>query len=189
MLLNRNQVLAIINDEQMELDAKDEALKGLEPTTIYERLMNEMYPRLRRNDYHIVYNVRNFNLEEARALVDSDPRKLSVGELYKVAGSYEKGSKEYNHVMEVAAQTYPEVVAATVNAAAVKMQSELYDEALAILMRSDLGDDRVLSAMGNVYVAQQQYIKAREVWQRAADKGNADAAHNLSELNKYLASL
>lgn len=189
MLLNRNQVLAIINDEQMELDAKDEALKGLEPTTIYERLMNEMYPRLRRNDYHIVYNVRNFNLEEARGLVDSDPRKLSVGELYKVAGSYEKGSKEYNHVMEVAAQTYPEVVAATVNAAAVKMQSELYDEALSILMRGDLDDERILSALGNVYAAQQQYIKAREMWQRAADKGNADAAHNLSELNKYLASL
>ncbi len=189
LLLNRDKVLAIIDNGEMGLDAKDEALKSLEPTTIYERLMNEMYPRLRRNDYHIVYNVRNFNLEEARALVDSDPRKLSVSELYKVAGSYEKSSKEYNRVMEVAAQTYPEVVAAAVNAAAMKMESKHYDEALAILMRSDLGDDRVLSAMGNVYVAQQQYIKAREVWQRAADKGNVEAAHNLSELNKYLASL
>ena len=42
---------------------------------------------------------------------------ISLGEMYKVAGSYKKGSAEYNHVMEVAAKTYPTQTAAAVNAA------------------------------------------------------------------------
>ena len=188
-MLNQDKVLAIIAKDGLSLDEKESQLKKLEPVAIYNRLLDELYPRLRRNDYHIIYNVRNFDLEEARALVDSNPRKLSLGELYKVAGSYEKGSKEYNHVMEVAAQTYPSVVAAAVNAAAVKMEAKDYDGALAILSKSAQDDSRILVAQGNAYVAKDEVEKAREAWSKAAQKGNADAKHNLAELEKYVQSL
>ena len=188
-LLNQDKVLAIIAKDGLSLDEKESQLKKLEPVAIYNRLLDELYPRLRRNDYHIIYNVRNFDLEEARALVDSNPRKLSLGELYKVAGSYEKGSKEYNHVMEVTAKTYPSVVAAAVNAAAVKMEAKDYDGALAILSKSAQDDSRILVAQGNAYVAKDEVEKAREAWSKAAQKGNADAKHNLAELEKYVQSL
>ena len=188
-LLDRDKVYAIIAREDLTLDQKDQKFKDLTPPTIYQRLLNELYPRLRRNDYRIVYNVRNFNLEEARALVDSNPRKLSLSELYKVAGSYEKGSKEYNHVMEVAANTYPTVVAAAVNAAAVKMAAKDYNGALAILAKSDQNDARIISAKGNAYVAKGESQAALEAWTKAAEMGNADAKHNLVELNKHIESL
>ena len=116
-LLEQQKVLEIIDRADLTLDQKDKQLSELIPPTIYRRLMDEMYPKLRRNDYQIVYNVRNFNIDEARALIDSDPEKLSLGEMYKVAGSYAKGSADYNHIMEVAAKTYPAEVAAAVNAA------------------------------------------------------------------------
>lgn len=188
-LLEQKKVLAIIDDTTLTQDQKDKKLEELIPPTIYQRLLGELYPRLRRNDYRIVYNVRNFNLEEARALVDSDPRKLSVSELYKVAGSYEKGSKEYNHVMEVAAKTYPTVVAAAVNRAVIQIGAKDYDGALKTLAASDQNDPRILAVMGNAYMGKGDQAKARQTWEKAAAKGNADAKTNLAELKKHLESL
>ncbi|MBQ5914384.1 MAG: tetratricopeptide repeat protein [Alistipes sp.] len=188
-LLKQDKVLAIIDRTDLTLDQKDKQLEKLVPPAIYERLMGELYPKLRRNDYRIVYNVRNFDLEEARSLVDTDPKKLSVSELYKVAGSYQKGSKEYNHALEVAARTYPENVAASVNQAAVELAAKDYDSAMKTLQASNTADARILSLMGNIHFAKGDLAAARKSWQSAADKGNADAKHNLAELDRYQQSL
>lgn len=185
-LLDQKKVLDIIDRTDLSLDQKDKILSELVPPTIYQRLMNEMYPKLRRNDYRIVYNVRNFNIEEARALIDTDPRKLSLSEMYKVAGSYQKGSKEYNHVMEVAAKTYPTQTAAAVNAAAVMIGKGDSNAALAILGKADQNDKNVLLTTGYAYAKMGNNDKARECWQKAADKGSAEAKHNLAELAKSL---
>ena len=188
-LLDQDKVLAIIDNTRLTLDQKDKQLTELVPPTIYDRLMGEMYPKLRRNDYRIEYNVRNFDLEEARALVDSEPQKLSVSEFYKVAGSYAKDSKEYKHVMAVAAKTYPKVVAAAVNQAGLLIAEKKYDEALQVLAASDQQNGSILAAQGYVYLQKANYAKAREALAQAAAKGSADAKHNLAELDKYLKSL
>ena len=188
-LLDQDKVLAIIDNTRLTLDQKDKRLTELVPPTIYDRLMGEMYPKLRRNDYRIEYNVRNFDLEEARALVDSEPQKLSVSEFYKVAGSYAKDSKEYKHVMAVAAKTYPQVVAAAVNQAGLLIAEKKYDEALQVLAASDQQNGSILAAQGYVYLQKANYAKAREALAQAAAKGSADAKHNLAELDKYLKSL
>lgn len=70
--------------------------------------MNEVYPPLRRNEYRIEYNVRNFDLEEARRMIGERPDLLSLEEMYNVAGSYEKGSAGYERAMETAARCYPD---------------------------------------------------------------------------------
>ncbi len=188
-LLDQDKVLAIIDNTRLTLDQKDKQLTELVPPTIYERLMGEMYPKLRRNDYRIEYNVRNFDLEEARALVDSEPKKLSVSEFYKVAGSYAKDSKEYKHVMAVAAKTYPQVVAAAVNQAGLLIAEKKYDEALQVLAASDQQNGSILAAQGYAYLQKANYAKAREALSKAAAKGSADAKHNLAELEKFLKSL
>ena len=182
----QTEVLAIIDNKSLTEDQKDNRLKAMVPAAIYERLMNEMYPKLRRNDYRIIYNVRNFNTEEARKLIDSDPRKLSLGEMYKVAGSYAKGSADYNHIMEVAAKTYPTEVAAAVNAAGVMLGKGDANGAMAVLSKSDQNDVNVQVATGYAYAKAGNADKAREWWQKAADKGSADAKHNLKELAKSL---
>ena len=187
-LLYRDKVYDII-DSDLTLDQKDWRLKQLKPSDIYTRLMNEMYPKLRRNDYEIVYEVRNFDLEEARVLLDENPKKLSVDEIYKVAGSYEKGSEEYNHALEVAAQQYPEVVAAAVNAANLAVAEGDYERALDILKRSNQSDARIQAAEGYIYIHMQDYDKARALLSEAANQGNEDAVHNLAEMDKHLSSL
>ena len=187
-LLYRDKVYDII-DSDLTPDQKDYKLSQLKPSDIYTRLMNEMYPKLRRNDYKIVYEVRNFDLEEARVLLDENPKKLSVDEIYKVAGSYEKGSEEYNHALEVAAQQYPEVVAAAVNAANLAVAEGDYEGALDILKRSNQSDARIQAAEGYIYIHMQDYDKARDVLTKAANQGNEDAVHNLAEMDKHLSSL
>lgn len=185
----KKQILDVIDEPNMSLDGKDWALKSLVPPTIYQNLLKNIYPRQRRNDYKIIYEVRNFNLEEARVLVDEDPKKLSVGEIYKVAGSYERGSKEYNHAMAVAAKQYPEVVAAAINAANLEVAEGNYHEALKILGRSDQDDARIQAAEGYIYLMEQDYDKAREILTKAAEQGNEDAKHNLAEMEAHLASI
>ena len=184
----RDKVYEVLDSELTE-DQKDWRLKNLKPATIYEHLLRDLYPKLRRNDYKIVYEVRNFDIEEARVLIDKNPKKLSVDEIYKVAGSYEQGSKEYEHALAVAANEYPEVVAAAVNAANIAMAEGDYDKALEILNRSDKEDARIQAAKGYIYLMMKDYDKARELLTKAANKGNADAERNLAEMEKHLGSI
>ena len=124
-------------------------------------------------------------MQEARALLDSDPKKLSLSEMYRVAGLYEKGSAEYNHVLEVAARTYPTQVAAAVNAAARLIEAGDYDSALSMLEKAP-NDARVLNARGLAYARGGDADSARRTWSEAVKLGSAEAKHNIAELEKSL---
>ena len=65
------------------------------PPEIYQRLLNEMYGPIRRNEYRVEYNVRHFSLEEGRQMIKTRPDLMSVSEIQQVADSYGKGSSEY----------------------------------------------------------------------------------------------
>ena len=185
----QNEVLAIIDDTTLSLDEKDARLRAMIPASIYNHLFGELYPSLRRNDYRIEYKVRNFDLNEARQLIKTNPKKLSLHEMYKVAGSYDKDSAEYHETMNILANTYPEIVAAAVDMAAMQISDGNYDAALATLAKSDQNDSHILNTQGYAYAKKGDFDNAARVWQRAADMGNADAKHNLDEMNKYLKSI
>ena len=121
-LLKIDDVLRIIDECDGDKDLCEQRIRNLVPPEIYQRLLNEMYGPLRRNEYRIEYNVRNFNLEEAKNLLKTRPDLLSVEEIYMVADSYGKGSAEYDEAMLTAARTYPANAAAVVNGAYVKME-------------------------------------------------------------------
>lgn len=121
-LLKIDDVLRIIDECDGDKDLCEQRIRDLVPPEIYQRLLNEMYGPLRRNEYRIEYNVRNFNLEEAKKLLKTRPDLLSVEEIYMVADSYGKGSAEYDEAMLTAACTYPANAAAVVNGACVKME-------------------------------------------------------------------
>lgn len=189
MLLEQKKVLETINRDDLTLDQKDKALKELVPPTIYQRLLNEIYPRLRRNDYRIIYNVRNFNMEEARELIKSAPNKLSLAEMYKVAGSYTKGSKEYNEVLAIADKSYPTTPAAAVNYAALQISEGEYDAALTTLAKCTQENAHVLNTKGYAHMSKGEFEKALEAWKRAEAMGSGEAKHNAAELSKYLKSI
>ena len=81
------------------------------------------------------------------------------------------------------------VVAAAVNQASLLMAEKKYAEALDVLSKSDQNDARILAAQGYAYINMGDQAKAKAAWEKAAAKGQADAKHNLEELDKHLKSL
>ncbi|MEE0979265.1 MAG: DUF3868 domain-containing protein [Muribaculaceae bacterium] len=112
---DRERMLALI-DSDMAPDTKDATLKRNFPQQ-YAFLLSQVYPALRHSDYEVTYTVRPFSVEEARQVILTDPRKLSLNEMYLVAQSYPAGSSEYNEVFEIAVRLYPSDPVANLNAA------------------------------------------------------------------------
>ena len=187
-LLKIDEVLAIIDGCEGDQDACEEKIKALVPPTIYQRLLNEMYGPLRRNDYRIEYNVRNFNLEEARQLIRTNPKLLSQNEMYQVAGSYAKDSKEYREAMEIAARTYSDDPVALGNAAATCLAAKDARGAIALLEGKKL-DAAAMNTLGVAYAEVGEYQKAKSTLEEAARAGNADAKGNLKQVIKVIEQL
>ena len=190
-LLGLDRIRELIAEYPDNQDFCELEISRLEPAEIYVRLLNEVYPRLRRNEYRIEYNVRNFNLEEARRMVGERPDLLSVQEMYKVAGSYEKGSAEYERVMQTAARCFPDEPAV------------LNDRALDALGRGDAAaaigllegrgpvekNPSLLNTLGVAYARSGEAYKAEEAFRRAADRGSEEARRNLEQVRRVIDQL
>lgn len=189
-LLRIEDVLAIIDGCDGDKDECERRIRELVPPEIYQRLLNEMYGPLRRNEYKIVYKVKNFNLDEARAQLEKRPDLLSVEEIYMVADSYGKGSADYNRAMITAARTYPANAAAVTNAACVLMGQDDAKGAIALLEGCKAQEaPEVLNALGVAYARDRQYDKAKTVLERAVKAGSTEAKTNLEQLAGVVADL
>lgn len=183
------EVLAIIRDSSLNYDARDRKLAGM-GGGIYRRLLDEVYPLLRRSDYEITYNVRKFNIEEAAGLIDTHPEKLSVAEMYKVADSCSRDSVERSRIMLIAARTYPSDTVAVINAVALLAGSGDYEGALQLLDSSpEVGAPSMLNAKGYVFAMAGRIEDAKIAWTMAVTAGSKEAEYNLSELEKHLESM
>ena len=189
-LLKQKEVIAVVETCKGDLDACEQRLRNEFPPEVYQRLLNEVYPPLRRNEYRIEYKVRNFNLEEAQKQIYTNPRLLSVEEMYQVADSYGVDTPKYGEALLIAAHTYPDNVPAVVNAARYELQQGHLKEAVNLLLPlEEKGDVRVLNCLGVAYANDKQYEKARTVLQRAAATGDVEAKENLRNVEGVIADL
>lgn len=143
----------------------------------YRYLIDELYAPLRRNEYRIEYNVRNFTLDEAKEVLKTRPDLLSVAEIQRVADSYGRNSDGYRKALDVAVRTYPDNIAARHNAALAALETEHYAEAIALL--KDATDGSLLNLLGVAYWKTNQPGEAKTALRKAADTGHAVAADNL----------
>lgn len=111
-------MLAIIRNPRLaDPDEREQVLKRLNKGEPYRYLLQNIYPALRHSDYVVKYTIRNFTVEEAKMLLYTDPRQLSLDEMYRVAKTYEAGSKEFNAVFEISVRLYPDDPVSNLNAA------------------------------------------------------------------------
>ena len=190
-LLKRDSVYAIIERYPNERDFCELQLQKLVPPTIYQRLLNEIYPVLRRNEYRIEYNVRNFDLEEAKRQIETRPDLLSLSEMYKVAGAYGKGTPEYDKVMAVAVRYFPTSPAALNENAVNAIDREEYDVAIELLEKSETAAQtaELLNTLGVAYAKSGKYDKAEVAFRRAAEAGSETARHNFEEVRQVIDQL
>ena len=184
-LLKQDEVLRIIDQCSGDPDACEERIKALVPPEIYQRVLNEMYGPLRRNEYRIEYNVRHFDLKEAQELVRTRPDLLSVAEIQKVADSYGTGSPAYIETLQVAARTYPGNRTAQNNCALALIEAQEYTAAIALLKGTT--DGALLNLLGVAYAKAHQYDEAKDAFNRAKEAGYAPAKDNLQRMEEAIA--
>ena len=130
----REEALAIIRaGEPADPDALEWKLKQL---PAYRQILADIYPALRRSDYVVEYNIRNFTLEEARDIIYRDPSQLSLEEMHRVALSYPAGSDEFKEVFEIAVRMYPDDPVSNLNAANIALQNRQADKARRYLAKA-----------------------------------------------------
>lgn len=180
-LPHRNEILAAIRSDR-EPDNKEWFIKSNWPDD-YRYLLDNCYPRLRRSDYIIEYEIRSYTTpEEIEAIMFTAPQKLSLEEFYVLAESYEQGSEAYNEVWETAIRMYPTDPVANLNAANTAMIKGDYDRAMRYL---DKAGDRAeaLYGRGVLEVLREDFDAARPYLLEAERMGITKAHEVLDNIH------
>lgn len=178
----KNEILAVIRDASIsDPDARNSKLQRIQGGTVYRELLQQYYPALRHSDYVVRYQIRDFTVEEAKALIFKDPKQLSLEEMYRVAETYEPGSAEFNEVFEIAVRMYPDDPVSNLNAACVKIESGNIAEAEKYLVKAGESPE-ALNARGLVALSKGDKDLALKLFLQAEQGGVKAASENLKKL-------
>lgn len=173
-------ILAII-DSYLAPDPKNAKLEKDYPEE-YKFLLETVYPGLRHSDYRIEYEIRGFeDVNEIAEVMRTNPSKLSLNEMYTLAGTYMPGSPEYNEVMETAARIYPNEEKAILNAAQAAMQRGDVNQAERYLNRAGTTAD-ALFYRGVLNGVKGDYSKAIYFLEQAQAKGHPAAEAEIKKI-------
>ena len=181
-LADKQAIIRII-DQVTPPDARDAELRKLSGGNSYRTLANNFYPPLRRTDYKIAYNVRAFSVEEAKEQIKSNPRLLSLNEMYLVAREYPTESPEFKEAFDIAARLYPTDPIAQINTAASDLEGGNTGAALERLEKVK-DDPRAWNNLGVAYAKAGDLTTAAEYLKKAANNSDPIAVANMEELNK-----
>ena len=188
---DKQAVLDII-DRYSIIGGREAKLMALKGGTPWRYMLREMFPSLRKVTVTVDYDVRNFDAEEAKAVVKTRPQNLSLNELYLVANTYEPGSEDFNSLFETAVRLYPESVTATVNAAVAALERRDFVGAERYL-RSVKSPDRIPecdNAWGLLLMLRDQdYDRAAPYFDAARAAGLEAAQQNLDEIDRLRRNL
>ena len=183
-LPHRSEILSIIDDDTIDPDPKEAKLKKTYPEE-YKYLYETVYPHLRRSDYEISFDIRNFTLDEAKEVYKVRPYQLSLRELWDVANTYPQGSDEYNRCLQTAVNLYPDSTAAVINLANVAIRQ--HDMLKAETLLEHAGDSAEAdNARAVVAIIQERYDEAERLLAAAERKGLDVTANRaaLAEMTK-----
>ena len=181
VLPHRAEILALIDDSSLAPDPKEWRIKTKYPQE-YQYLLKNVYPHLRRSDYEITFEYKEFTLDEAKNIYKTKPYQLSVRELWDVANTFEPGSEDYNRAIQTAVNLYPESAEAAVNLANIALrQNDLLKAETLLQHGGDSGEAE--NARAILYMKQEMWAEAEEALKRAQAKG-LDVTGNIQTLQK-----
>lgn len=152
----------------------------------YRTMLKEIYPGLRKVNCKIDYTVINFDVEQGRIIIRENPKYLSLNEMYQVANSYPKGSKDFVDVFDIAVRMYPNDPVANLNAAAVALSMKDMNTALKFMEKADHTTGEFLNNTGVYNFMNGDIQRAMAAFEQAAKLGNEAAQANLQQLKQIL---
>ncbi len=182
-LADRDMVVRII-DSYPDVNQRKKQLQSLNGGSTYRILLNDYYPHLRRIEYRFSYIARQFDVEEAREVIKTKPQYLSLNEMFLVAQTYEKGSKEFDQIFDIAVRLFPDNEVANLNAAVQEINWGAIDKAIERLKRIQTSE--AWNNLGVAYTKKEQYILAQECFNKAIQSGNDVAKNNQEQLKRFL---
>ena len=167
-LQHRTEILAVIDDAQLDIDVKNSRIQVRYPDE-YRFLLQTVYPSLRHSDYTIEYTIRHFTEpEEIGRLLDTEPQKLSLEEIMLYAQTLEPGSDRFEQVFETAVRMFPSDETANLNAAVAAMQRNDLKSAEFYLAKAGTSPEAVYArgvyaALTGDYAGAQELVRAANV--------------------------
>ena len=105
-----------------------------------------------------------------------------------VALTYQKGSKEWNEIMLIAVENYPQSVEARINAANAAMANGDYQQAAKYLNGIPANNPQAMNSRGILAMSQGKYQEAMQLFQNAEKAGVSEAAYNITLLKELMAA-
>ena len=178
----KEQVTKVIESE-IHPDQKESKLKRQFPV-LYSFMLKNWFPLLRHSDYIIEYHVRPFTIEESKNVFATNPKNLSLEEMFRLALTYTTGSEPYNKIFMTAVQLYPDDPIANLNAACIALMQRDTSKAMPFLAKAPLTPETAL-AKGVFHFLQDNLEKAEKYFKEAKDSGLPQADDNLKQIIEF----
>ena len=182
---NWRGIVAIIDDPAIAPADKNGAIRKKYPVE-YDFMLTTWYPMLRVTEISVECAPKRHTVEQAKALMQSAPSELSLEDIYMVALTYDKGSKEWNEIILFAVERFPLSPEARVNAANVAMANGDYDLAAEYLQGVPANMPQAINSRGILAMSQGNYSEAMTLFQQAEQDGVSEASYNISLLKELI---
>ncbi|MCD7962215.1 MAG: DUF3868 domain-containing protein [Rikenellaceae bacterium] len=164
-------------------DGRERLLMNLDGGRPYRYMLREMFPSLRRVEYKVEFNVKEYSLEEAEAIMEKNPEQLNQYELFILAQNYPENSPERDHIFGIIQLMFPDDIVSNVNSAARMLERGDLVNAKRYIDKT--GDDpRSYNNQGIYYLLNDDVDKAEEYFKKAIAQGVEEATHNLEETER-----
>lgn len=152
----------------------------------YRMMLKEIYPGLRKVNCKIDYSVVNFDVTQGRAIILTDPKYLSLNEMYQVANSYPAGSNDFINVFDIAVRMYPDDAVANLNAGAVALSRKDIRSATKFMEKANKESAEYINNLGVYNFLNGNVQQAIANFNQAAQMGNKEAKINMKRLQEIL---
>ena len=184
---NYLKIIAIIDDNSIAEADKNATIRKQFPVA-YNFMLRQWYPKLRTTDISIEHTPAKMDVATAKKLLNENPSQLSLEDIYLVALTFKKGSKEWNDIILLAVQTYPQSPEARVNAANVAMANGNYAQAATYLQGLPTTMPEAMNSRGILAMSQGNYTQAMTLFEGAAKAGVSEANYNIGLLKQLMAA-
>ena len=127
--------------------------------------------------------VRPFTVEQAKQVFQSNPKNLSIEEMFRIARTYPAGSPEYNKIFMTAVLLNPEHPVANLNAACILLSQGDTKGASLYLDKADETPEKTL-LQGIMQMLNGNYTEAETLLRKAEEAGLPQAGENLKILHE-----
>lgn len=181
-IFRHKEAIMKIVTSTMHPDRKEGLIKSKFPA-FYRFVLEHWFVILRHSDYTIEYYVRPFTVKESQKIFDTNPKNLSLEEMFRLALTHTPGSETYNRIFMTAVQLFPDNPTANLNAACIALTQKDTKAATAFLRKAPAVPEKTL-AEGVVCFLQGDYEKAETLFRQAKDAGLPQADENLKQIGE-----